>query len=265
MKIKLPEFQMAYEDRGAGMPMLLIHGYPLNNRMWQPQLENLSDCARLIAPDLRGHGDSEFTSGVYTMDLLAQDCFELLQALEIQQKVVLCGLSMGGYVALAFYRLYPEKVAGLVLASTRAAADSQEAKANRDKSMELARQQGILPIATGMAERLLSAQTISTRPHLVQELIDLMTHNSLPAILGDLQGMKERTDSLSLLPQIQVPVQIIHGAQDTIIPLAEAIQMQSMLSHAALCVLSDSAHLPNIEQPELFNNSVRAFLQQWKL
>lgn len=139
-------FKMAYDEAGSGRPILFVHGYPLNRRMWQPQLEALSQDAHIIAPDLRGHGDSTPTDGVYTMELLAEDCAKLLDYLNIHEKVVLCGLSMGGYISFAFARKYPGRLTGLILTATRAAPDTQEGKLNRQRSIELAKEQGINPI-----------------------------------------------------------------------------------------------------------------------
>lgn len=264
MSMQLKEFQMAYRDQGVGTPVLLIHGYPLNSQMWQPQIEGLADCARLIAPDLRGHGDSEPTDGVYTMELHARDCYELLEKLAIHEKVILCGLSMGGYIALAFYRIFPSRVAGMVLSSTRAVADSPEAKINRDNSIRIAQEQGLRPIAEAMAKRLLSTQTIASKPQLAIDLMELMLNNSIQAVVGDLQGMKERLDSLPILASIGVPVQIIHGLEDELVPLEEAAQMQALIPGALLSTVPDAAHLPNMEQPERFNDDLRSFLKQWK-
>jgi len=109
MNIKVRDITMFYEDCGQGLPILFIHGYPLNHKIWQPQIDGLSDIARIIAPDLRGHGESQATQGEYSMDLLADDCAALLDAIPISQKIVLCGLSMGGYVSLAFLRKYASR------------------------------------------------------------------------------------------------------------------------------------------------------------
>ncbi len=107
MHIPLPDFTLAYDDRGAGQPVLFIHGYPLSRRLWTPQVEGLSHHIRIIAPDLRGHGESNPVPGPYSVDMLAGDCAALLDALGVNRPVIVCGLSMGGYVALAFMRSYP--------------------------------------------------------------------------------------------------------------------------------------------------------------
>src|SRR5687767_2793781 len=134
MRAQLPGLVMAYDATGSGRPLLLLHGYPLSRRIWQPQLEGLIDAAWMVAPDLRGHGETEASEGAYAMEQLADDAAALLEELGISQPVVVGGLSMGGYAALAFYRKHRARVAALVLAATRAGADSADGRAGREKA-----------------------------------------------------------------------------------------------------------------------------------
>ena len=258
--IKLHDFSMAYSENGEGRPLLFVHGYPLNRRMWQPQIDGLADMARVIAPDLRGHGDSQAVPGPYSMDLLADDLNALLDALHISQTVYLCGLSMGGYVAFAFYRRYAQRLAGLILAATRAAADSAQARASREQAAQTARQQGVAAIVEGMAAKMLSPQTVEQRPALAVQVKEIMLRTSLEGVLGDLEGMKERPDSTPTLSQITIPTLVIHGADDQIIPLAEAQAMQAAIPNAQMEVISGAGHLLNLEQAETFNAAVRGFV-----
>lgn len=260
-EIQLPEFKMAYSDQGEGRPLVLVHGYPLNRKLWRRQVDGLQDAARVLAPDLRGHGDSGATPGVYTMDLLADDLKAFLDGVGITQPVTLCGLSMGGYVTFAFYRRYPERVENLILTATRAAADTPEVKANRSQAMQRARLEGIEAIIDGMLPRLVTAQTAARHPELVDELRAIMRHTSLEAVLGDLEGMRERADSTSTLEQIRVPTLVIHGAQDVIVPLAEAQAMQAAIPGAQLVVIENAGHLPNLEQTEAFNRAIQDFIE----
>jgi pimeloyl-ACP methyl ester carboxylesterase len=260
MHIQIKGINIALEDRGAGLPLLFIHGYPLNRRIWEPQIEGLADVARVIAPDLRGHGDSGVAPAPYNMDMLADDCHALLEALSITGRVVLCGLSMGGYVTFAFYRKYPERVAGLILAATRAGEDSPEGKAGRDKAAALAREGGASAIAESMLPKMFSPRTYAGRPELVERLSEIMQANSLDGILGDLMGMKARPDSTPTLKQIDKPTLILHGSDDQLIPPSEAKVMQEAIPGARLQVLPDAGHLLNLEQPQLFNAAVRKFL-----
>lgn len=260
MHIQLPEFRMAYDDFGEGQPLLFIHGYPLSRRMWQPQMAGLAMDARLLAIDLRGHGHSQPTPGPYAMRLLADDCAAFLDKLGIQRPVLVCGLSMGGYIAFAFYRQHSSRVAGLVLAATRPGPDTPEGQANRDKSATLARQHGVSAIAASMLPKLLSPGTYRNRPDLVNQVSKVMECISLEGITGDLMGMKERPDSTPALAGIKVPTLVLHGADDQIIPLQEAESMRDAIPNARLQVIPNAGHLLNLEQPDLFNQAIKGFI-----
>lgn len=259
MRLSLPGFTMAYDDRGRGLPLLFIHGYPLNRTLWEPQIDDLSYTTRVLTVDLRGHGESDPMPGPYPMDLLADDCISLLDALGITTPIVICGLSMGGYVTFAFYRRYAAHVAGLILTATRAGADSSESKANRDKSAVLAQEKGADVIAEAMLPRLLSPKTLTARPDLVDRVRKIMRGISVDGIVGDLTGMRDRMDSTPLLTQINIPTLIIYGADDQIIPLSEVEFMHQAIINSELKIIPDAGHLPNLEQPELFNQVVKEF------
>jgi pimeloyl-ACP methyl ester carboxylesterase len=251
---------MEYEDRGAGMPLLLIHGFPLNRTLWKPQWEALGGVARLLVPDLRGFGESDAAPGPYSMDLLARDCAGLLDVLGITQPVVVGGLSMGGYVTFAFARSFPERVRGLILAATRAGADTPEGKANREKSAALARAQGPAAVAGAMLPRMMSPKTYETRQPLVELARRIMETASVEGIVGAQLGMKDRPDFTSLLSTIEKPVLILHGADDSLIPVAEAEAMQHAMRSSRLVIVPEAGHLLNLEQPGIFNRAVMEFL-----
>ncbi len=264
--LNLPQrgFSMAYSEAGKGLPLVFVHGYPLNRRMWQPQLEGLADVARLLAPDLRGHGESQAVPGPYSVDLFADDLAAFLDALGIRQKIVLCGLSMGGYIVFAFYRKYAARLAGLILTATRAAADSPQARLGRDQSAELARQQGVNAIVDAMLPKLLAPATFQTRPELVEQARQVMAANSLEGVLGDLVALKERPDSTPTLSGIHIPTLLLPGAEDQIIPLPEAQAMQAAIRGSVLEVIPDAGHLLNLENPAAFNAAIRRFLNGLK-
>lgn len=261
MLARVNNFSMAYDDQGQGRPLLLIHGFPLNRNLWEPQVSDLSATARILAPDLRGHGGSDPVSGPYSMDLLANDCHALLDEIEIEQPAVICGLSMGGYISLAFYRRYPQRVAGLILAATRAGADSAMGRANRDKMASLAREQGADAVAAELLPKLLSPRTYAADADLVERVNKILKTNSVEGIVGDLMGMKERPDSTATLKQIDVPTLIIHGVDDQLIPLAEAESMHAAIQGSRLHAVAEAGHLLNLEQSEVFNRAIREFLQ----
>jgi pimeloyl-ACP methyl ester carboxylesterase len=194
------------------------------------------------------------------MSVLADDCRGFLDTLGITRPVVLGGLSMGGYVVFEFYRKYPLRTAGLILAATRAGADSPEAKANRDKAATTAREKGVGAIVETMLPKILSPETYQTRPELVTRVRKMMVSTPLAAVLGDLAAMRDRADATAMLAQIDKPTLILHGADDQLIPPAEAQAIGVAIPNARLQILPEAGHLLNLEQPETFNEAVRGFL-----
>ena len=262
MYIQLDDHTLAYTDVGRGTPLLFIHGYPLNRHLWEPQIEGLSQEARILAPDLRGHGESQAVPGNYSMEMFADDLNAFLDTLSITQPVVVCGLSMGGYVALAFFRKYTTRMAGLILAATRATADSPEARIGRDQAVAMAKEKGVAAIADTMLPKMLSPKTYERKPELVDRVRAIMNHTSLEGVLGDLNGLKQRIDSTPTLSHIKLPTLILAGADDQIIPLKEAQSMQASIPGARLVVIPDTGHLLNLEDPAAFNLAISDFLSR---
>lgn len=262
MFLDINGFKMASESQGQGPPLLFIHGFPLNRRMWEPQMGPFSVKSQVLAPDLRGHGNSEPIEGPYSIDMLVDDCVALLDALDIEQPAVVCGLSMGGYITLAMYRRYPERICGLILAATRAGAEPLEGKANRDKAIAQVEKDGTAPITDSMLPKLMSPRTYETNPDLVRQVKSIMTSTSVPGMIGALESMKTRPDSTPLLSEITVPTLIIHGVDDQLIPLQEAHSIHTAIADLTICLMSSAGHLPNVEQPERFNQVVKEFLEK---
>ena len=260
MNIQVSNTQLNVEDRGSGSVLLLIHGFPLNLEMWRPQIEDLSNHYRIIAVDLRGHGHSPPTPGPYSMDLLADDCAAVLDTLGVDGPVVVCGLSMGGYVSFALYRRHPQLISALILVATRPGSDSDLAKANREKAIAETKQHGPQPVLDKMLKILLAPDTYKSKPELVKNLADIIALTSTKGILSALAGMKDRPDSTILLGQINIPALVIHGAHDQIIALNESESMASGVKNSRLEIIPDAGHLPNLEQPENFNSIVSDFL-----
>jgi pimeloyl-ACP methyl ester carboxylesterase len=249
-----------YVTLGRGMPLLFIHGYPLSGKIWDPQVNALSDHASLISIDLRGHGESYPFEGPYSMDLLANDCKVLLDELNITEKVVVCGLSMGGYVAMAMYRNFPRIFKGMILTSTRPGPDTPEGRSNRDLAINNVRQYGSSSIADSMLPKLFSPVTLSTNPNLIKSIHSTMINTSVQGMIGALQGMRDRPDSTPLLAKISCPVLIIHGTDDQIIPMKEAELMSQQIPKSRLVKINNAGHLVNLEQPELYNQALLEFL-----
>ncbi|MDO9119690.1 MAG: alpha/beta fold hydrolase [Nitrospira sp.] len=254
---------LAYSDSGAGVPIVLLHAFPLNRTMWAEQEAALSSQFRVITIDLRGHGESDAPLWHYSFDQAADDVRALLDHLSITQALFV-GLSMGGYVLLAFYRKYADRVKGMVLADTKAQADTPEGKAGRFQMAQIAYKQGSPAIADIMIQKLLSPATIQSKPEIVQRIRTMIEGNQISGIAGDLMAMAERPDSVPLLKQITCPTQIIVGELDQATPPADAKFMAEQIPQARLAIIPGAAHLANIEQPGKFTRLIEEFGSELK-
>ncbi|MGH7231244.1 MAG: alpha/beta fold hydrolase [Nitrospiraceae bacterium] len=251
---------LAYSDEGTGLPVLFIHAFPLNRRMWAPQVSELHEQFRVITVDLRGHGESGPIAETWTIDEFASDICALLDRLSIRQ-IVLAGSSMGGYVALAFYRRFADRVKGLVLADTRAQSDSPEARAARFSMIQTVESRGAPAIADIMLPKLLCPASLRNKPGLAQDLRIMIERTPVATIRADLKAMADRPDSTPLLRTIACPTLILVGELDQATPPTEAQLMAEGIAHAQLRVIHDAGHLPNLEQSPAFNSVLAPFLK----
>lgn len=250
---------LAYNDQGSGLSIIFLHAFPLNRTMWAEQEKAFSSQFRVVTIDLRGHGESDAPLWRYTLDQAADDVIGLLDHLSIRQAVFV-GLSMGGYVLFALYRKYADRVKGLVLADTRAQADTAEGKEARFQMAQTAYQKGPSAIADIMIPKLLSPATVQTKPGLVRHVRAMIVGNQISGIAGDLMAMAERPDSVTLLKHITVPTQIIVGELDLPTPPSDAKLMADLIPNARLAIIPAAAHLSNLEKPDTFNNIVSEFV-----
>lgn len=247
---------LALDDQGDGRSILFIHGYPLDRTIWRDQVRDLKGWRR-IAPDLRGLGDSDAPDLGYSMATYAADLAALLDALSVRQ-VVLCGLSMGGYVAFEFLRAYRDRVSALVLFSTRAESDSGDARKARDHAAGQARENGAGAIAESMLPRILAP---GQNEALAARVRTLMATAPVPGIVGALSAMRDRPDSTPLLPSLGgLPTLIIAGELDQLIPLSDATRMHDAIRGSALRVIPNAGHLAPMEQPALITQVLQEFL-----
>ena len=260
-QVQIDNIKMAYTDTGAGRPIVLIHGYPFNRSLWNEQIAALSSAFRVIAPDLRGFGESEASDEPATMNRMAQDIALLLDHLEIP-RATLGSLSMGGYVTFAFYKQFASRVRALILADTRAQADTEEAKQTRAQQAEKALAEGMNGIADAMLPKLLTPETVSKRPEIVKRVRDMMLKTKPEGAAGALRGMAEREDQTSLLSKITVPALILVGAEDAITPVADSEKMHQAIKGSRLVVLENAGHVSNIERTEKFNEALLDFLKE---
>jgi len=239
--------------------VVLLHAFPLNRKMWAPQVEALAGRYRVITPDFRGHGESGVADEDSTMERLAEDVGGLLDHLRIE-RVVLGGLSMGGYVAFAFLRRWPERVAALVLADTRASADTEEGRKGRHETAAVAEREGSAAIAEMMAPKLLGQTTLEGKPEVVAAVREMILEASPGGIAAALRGMAARTASFDLLPRITCPTLILVGEQDGLTPPADSEAMAKAVPGSTLVRIPEAGHLSNLEQPEKFNSALQSFL-----
>lgn len=254
----LDELEAGYDDSGTGAPLLLIHGFPHDRSLWAPQGRGLAGQARCIAPDLRGFGEST-PSPPFSMDRYADDLAALLDLLRVDRAVV-GGLSMGGYIALAFWRRHRRRVRGLILANTRAGADSAEARDRRQRMIALAREHGSSAIAEAMLPGMIGKTSREKSPELVAAVHRMMSSAPVAGVVGALEAMMERPDSTPTLGTIDVPVLVVTGEEDALIPAAEARAMHADIRGSQFEVIAGAGHLSNLERPAAFNHVVSEFL-----
>lgn len=259
--VRLGDFTCGYDDRGAGPAVVWLHGFPFHRGMWAPQLDALSRDHRILAPDLRGFGESDRTSGPYTMERYADDVAALLDALALPLAVV-GGLSMGGYVALALVRRHRDRVRGLLLVDTRAEADTPEARERRRTTAHRARQEGVSVLIDELLPRLVSDETRRERPEVVSRLRQIMESAHPESVAAALAGMALRPDARDLLPRVRVPALVLVGEHDALTPPEVAQAMCDAIPGARRVVICGAGHVSNLERPDAFNAAVHPFLRE---
>jgi pimeloyl-ACP methyl ester carboxylesterase len=254
--------RLACTDEGPGPAVVLLHGFPLSRAMWEPQVSGVGSIYRIIAPDLRGHGDSPAPEGVYTMDEMADDVLELLRTLHLDEPVVLGGLSMGGYVALSMVARYPDRIRALMLMDTRAGADTPDAAQKREEMAQAVIAAGNSgPVVEAMTPRLFAAQTLKDHPERVEPLRTVMEQNTARGIAGALRGMAIRPDRRGELAAIRVPTLVLVGEEDVLTPPSEAQALADAIAGARLEVVPEAGHLAPYENFAVANAVILRFLE----
>jgi 3-oxoadipate enol-lactonase len=261
VKVHVNGIDLAYSDEGQGPPIIFLHAFPLNQTMWKPQVAAFKEQYRVITIDLRGHGESDAPMWRYTLEQFADDIIALLQHLEIPQATFV-GLSMGGYILFALYRKYPEYVRALVLADTRAQADTPEGKATRFSMAQVAYRRGSSAIADLMLPKLLSPSGMERNQELIAQLRAMIIGNQISGIVGDLMAMEERSDATPLAQTIDVPTLVLVGEQDIPSPPDEVKRMADQIPGSTFIQIPQAGHLSNMENPEAFNAELKLFLEK---
>ena len=252
----------SFDDVGSGLPVVLLHAFPLARAMWRPQREALEGEYRFVAPDLPGFGGSRGFDGTPSVDRMADAVARLLDELGVNVPVVVGGLSMGGYVALAFARRYPGRLRGLVLADTKAEPDDSQARAGREQMIALAREGGARAVIDRMLPRLVGGETARLRPGVLEEVREIASAQTPAGIVGALEALRDRPDATPGLAHVRVPTLVVVGQEDVLTPPAYAEVLADEIPDAMLVEIPGAGHLSGLEKPEEFNAALRAFLQE---
>jgi 3-oxoadipate enol-lactonase len=251
---------LAVEVKGEGPAILFIHGYPHDRSIWAQPVAELEGFRR-IAPDLRGMGESDAPDLGYSIETYAGDLAALLDTLGVEE-TVLCGLSMGGYVAFEFLRRWPRRVRGLVLMDTRAEADTAEAKRGRDASAATVRESGSAAVAATLLPGMLAPSTLEGSPEVVERVRAMMAATPVAGMVGALGAMRDRPDSTELLPSLAgLPTLVLVGEDDALTPPAQARAMADAIPGAAFGIIRGAGHLPPVERPAETTRALREFLR----
>lgn len=261
MIASLSQVTLGFDDQGSGLPIVLLHGFPLDRSLWSQQRTALSLRGRCITPDLRGFGESS-TDGPFSMDQYADDVASLLDWLEIEQAVV-CGLSMGGYIAMAMWRRHADRIRALVLCDTRATADSDATRAARNTLIAMARERGAAAVAEQQLPGLIGASTRARHPEIVDVMRAMLERQPVAGIVGALEALRDRPDSRSTLESITVPTLVVVGEEDLLTPISDARAMIDLLpvsTRAILECIPHAGHLSCVERPAAFTHALAEFL-----
>ncbi|MEQ8789148.1 MAG: alpha/beta fold hydrolase [Pirellulaceae bacterium] len=246
-------------DQGSGMPLLLVHGFPLDHTMWRRQIDALSDVCRVIVPDQRGFGQSGAVESL-SMEGMADDLAALLDALGVAEPMVYCGLSMGGYIAWQFVKRHGDRLAKLILCDTRAAADSEEARKNRYATAEKVLEQGSAVVAAGMLPKLFADSTVAQQPDIVEQTKQVIENTAPTTVAAALHAMAARIDATSMLPDVAVATLLVCGEHDALTPAAEMRQIAAAMPSAQYVEIADAGHMAPLEKPQPVNDAIRSFL-----
>jgi len=261
VKARVAGGELAFEVKGQGPAVLLLHAFPLGMAMWDAQVAALSPLFTVVRFDCRGFGASPPGDGLLTMERIADDAAALLDYLQVPS-ATLCGVSMGGYAAFAFVRRHATRLRGLVLANTRPGPDGAAARTARAEQAEQVRREGTAAIAESSLSRLLGRTTHERRPQVVARLREIILANPARGITDALAGLAARADSTPTLREIRVPTLVVCGEEDVLAPPAEAEAMQAAIRGSTLEIVPRAGHLAAAEDPETFNRALLAFLSR---
>ena len=263
LTVKVNGFNLSYDDLGEGpVPIVFLHGFPFNKSMWQLQLDFLKTTNRVIACDIRGFGKSKDEESHLEMDLFANDLIVFMDSLGLE-KVILCGLSMGGFIALNAMKRFPSRFEALILCDTQCIADSYDVKVKRYETIEEIKEYGVSNFNEGFIKKVFHEDSLTNKPELVEQLRSVVFSNSQHIIIQGLTALAERSETCSFLDEISIPTLIICGREDAVTPLDESKFMNKNIKGSVLHVINNAGHVSNLEEPAKFNKLLRDFLMDF--
>jgi pimeloyl-ACP methyl ester carboxylesterase len=252
---------MHFRDAGHGRTLLLLHALPVDGRMWDDQRASLHGDFRVIVPDFPGFGLSAAPSGSPSLDDWAGQLIAVLRGAGVEEAVV-AGGSMGGYVALAMLRAAPQFVGGLALVNSRAAADSDEQRAGRLAAIDRIKAEGYRFVIEGAPASALSKASLARRPAAVARVRAMAAAATPAGVIAAQRAIGARPDSRAMLGQAKIPIAIIHGEDDPVVPVAEARELAASMPDATFSPIPEAGHLPSVEQPEAVTAALRELLRR---
>ncbi len=264
-RISIGNIELNVIEQGAGTPILLVHGFPLDHQMWRGQIDDLAEDFHVIAPDLRGfgcsdNGCSDNGGSTVLMEQFADDLAQLLDVLSVKQRVVLCGLSMGGYVAWQFWRRHAERLSHLILCDTRAAADTSDVAAARLETADQVLREGPGVLVESMIPKLFSQRTRRQNRTVVAATTRVIESAPREGVAAALRGMAQRVDATPWLGEISVSTLVLCGQQDAISGVAEMQAIADSIPGSEFAVIPACGHMAPLEGPIHVNKTLRGFL-----
>ena len=257
--IQLGNTQWHYEEKGTGKALVLVHGFPMDHRIWNDQLEGLCGVYRVIAVDLKGFGKSR-SNEAFTIDSMADELVDFVKAVDAYP-CFLAGLSMGGYIALSLAVRHPESLQGLIIVSSKSEADTPAGKEGRQKTAQLAQEKGSIAVAEQMLPRVLTEETIKGNPELVGKMRQIMEACPANTIANASFAMRERADRTADLPGLNMPVLVVLGERDTLLPVNGGRKLAEACPNGRLVVVAGAGHVPCMENPKAMNGALAEFVR----
>jgi 3-oxoadipate enol-lactonase len=266
MKATINNCLLRYIDVGSpnAIPLIFIHGFPFSHRMWNfpgGQIEALSSTNRVVAYDIRGHGESEVGTGHYSIELFVDDLFSLMDHLQIP-KAIICGLSMGGYIALRAIERNPERILGLVLCDTRSEADGNEAKIRRANGIKFIQTNGMKFYAQDYVKIVFASSSFESHPESIKIIQSIVERTASTSIFGTLLALAARTDTTSSLPNIKCPTLILVGEKDNVTPVNASQSLNKLIPGSTMAILPNAGHISNMENSVEFNKHLIEFVSK---